>query len=370
MTKSIDGYIGITLPVESTKSADGATELYSHPQLKDIYDIDNLYNGYLSARKGKRNKKAIYEFENNLWQNLEHISQALKDKTYKPSKYREFTIYEPKKRVVIAPSFADSVVQHTIYTLIYPIFDRGFIDDSYGCRKGKGTHKASDRLQRSFRKSSGGDYYLQMDIEGYYYNVNHDILKDRISRKIKDNELVDVIMLFVDFIKGVGLNIGNLLSQLFGLVYLDWFDHFAKRVLKVKHYVRYVDDFVMSGLSYTRAKQLLAKSIEFFGDKLKLKLSKFRIAKIKRGCNFVGYRTWRSKKYIRKRSLHHFSKALKCLKYDVLVSLLGHAKHTSTIGYFHFKIKEHLGCTTNTKYTKQRVLLARLYDTNQRMLSS
>jgi len=308
---------------------------------KDIYDIDNLYQGYLKARKGKRNKKAVLDFEKDLTFNLTTLSEELKNKTYKVSKYRSFKIYEPKERVVTAPSFRDSVVQHTIYALVYDSFDRTFIYDSYGCRKDKGTHKASDKLQRVMRKSDPESYYLQLDIEKYYYSVNHSILRNSLSKVIKDTDIVNLMMMFVNIISKVGLYIGNLLSQLYGLIYLNWLDHFIKRVLKIKYYIRYVDDFVLVNLTHQQCTELLKKIKSFLKDNLKLSLSKSKIQKIKKGINFIGYRTWRSKKFIRKRSLYHFSKAVR--KRDILAihSLLGHSKDTSSYKHLLKLLKEH-----------------------------
>ena len=332
--------IGIVFPAELAKSAEVNTDKNYLPQLKDINNIDNLYDGFKAASKGKRNRKAIFDFENNLFDELQQLSEELKNKTYKPRGYRTFKVYEPKEREITAPQFRDSVVQHTIYNLIYEIFDKGFIHQSYGCRKGKGTHKASVQLQTYMRKCDGNDYYLQLDIRKYYYSINHNILRESISRKIKDVDLVDLIMLFVDTIKKIGLFIGNILSQLFGLIYLDRLDHFIKRTLKQKYYLRYVDDFIIVGLSFEEAKRLLDIIKKYIYRELKLVLSKFRIAKIKKGSNFVGYRTWKSKKYVRKRTLYHFSKALRLNNKEALNSLLGHAKQSSTIGYMQTKIKE------------------------------
>jgi len=326
----------MTFPVELTKSAKSATEL----NLYSIFDIDNLFDGYLSARKHKRNKKAIYAFEKIVGSELEALSIELRNKTYKPRAYRTFKIYEPKERVIVAPAFRDSIVQHTIYNLVYDAFDRSFIHDNYGCRKGKGTHKASQKLQDSMRCYPNEKYYLQMDIRKYYYSVNHKILRDRISRIIKDDDLVNLIMLFVNDENEVGLYVGNVLSQLFGLIYLDRVDHYIKRVLKKKHYVRYVDDFIIVGIEYEEAKNIKENIEKYLWDNLELKLSKFRIAKIKAGCNFVGFRTWKSVKFIRKRSLHNFSKALKKDNKLSLSSILGNAKHSSSHKYMINKIKE------------------------------
>ena len=332
------GDIGVTFPVDNTtKSAKSVTASNSH-FYEYFLDINNLYDAYLSARKNKRSKKAIYEFEKNLGINLASLKTELENFTYKPSEYRTFYVYEPKQRLIVAPNFRDSVIQHLIYNYIYDLFDRSFIHDSYGCRKLKGTHKASARLQEFMRKHSNDKYYLQLDIRKYYYNINHNILKKLIAKKIKDERIVELIMLFVDTTSDKGLFVGNVLSQLFGLIYLNLLDHFIKRELKIKHYIRYVDDFVLVGLEKSEAHILKSKIESFLKDNLNLELSKFRIAKIKQGCNFVGFRTWKRVKFIRKHTLHNFSKAVKLQKEASIISILGHAKHSSSHKYLISKL--------------------------------
>lgn len=337
------GDIGVTFPASLAKSAKEATaiqDLFPY-NLEHICCVDNLYNGYLLARKHKRNKKAIYDFEKDLGTNLEKLSDEIKNLSYKPEKYRTFKVYEPKERLIVAPAFRDCVVQHTIYDYVYELFDKSFIFDSYGCRKGKGTHSASQRLQDFMRKHSSESFYLQLDIKKYYYSIDHKILRKRIERKIDDIMLVNLIMLFVDTEKGKGLLVGNVLSQLFGLVYLDYLDHFIKRDLKAKHYLRYVDDFILIGQkNRDESYALKIKIQEFLEDKLNLNLSKYTISQIKKGSNFVGYRTWKSRKFIRKRSLHNFSKAVRENKTESLHSMLGHAKNTSSLTHLKNKIKE------------------------------
>jgi len=333
------GDIGMIFPAQA-KSAEGATGLYSSsPTLNDIANIDNLYRGFLNARKTKRNKKAIYQFENNLGENLMKISEALRTNIYIPDAPRAFVIQERKRRVIAAPSFRDSVVQHTIYMLVYDLFDRSFIHDSYGCRKGKGTHRAADKLQSMMRECDSELYYVQMDVRKYYYSIDHALLRERLERKISDSDLLDLMMAFAGDGER-GLYIGNILSQMYGLIYLDRYDHWVKRVEKQKRYVRYVDDFIVVGLSREEAYALMNKSVEFLDSKLKLQLSKWRIAKIKHGCNYVGFRTWKKTRFVRKFSLHNFSKALKLGKENSLVSIVGNAKNTATYKYFQTKLEE------------------------------
>ena len=317
----------MALPVISTKFTEGKTELYSC-SLSQVTNLDNLYKGYLIARKTKRTKKAVYEFEKDLGRHLQTLSREIAEGTYAPSGYRQFMIYEPKERLIVAPTFRDSIVQHTIYELVYDVFDRSFIFDSYGCRKGKGTHRASAQLQKFMRASNPEAYYIQLDIRKYYYRINHAILRDRLNRKIKDSWLLDLMMQFVSA-EGLGLYVGNVLSQLYGLIYLDQLDHYIKRALKAKKYVRYVDDFILVGLTYKQAIEYRYLIEKFIKEHLKLELSRFHRAKIKTGSNFVGYRTWPHKKLIRKRSLYRFTTALKRKDYKALTSMIGHAKHAN-----------------------------------------
>ena len=141
---------------------------------------------------------------------------------------------------------------------------------------------------------------------------------------------------------GYGLNIGFLLSQLFGLIYLDRFDHFCKRRLKLKHYIRYVDDVVIIGYSKEELYKIKAEIERYLLINLHLKLSKWKINKVKKGINFVGYRTWRSTKFIRKYSLHKFNRFLIRREYKRLCSILAHAKNTSSYKYLIGRVKEEL----------------------------
>ena len=112
-----------------------------------IYSFENLYNAYLKARKNKRYREEVLRFTANLEENLITIQNELVWETYKVGRYREFYVYEPKKRLIMALPFKDRVVQWAIYQVIQPIFDKGFLVHSYACRKGKGTHNAADTVQ-------------------------------------------------------------------------------------------------------------------------------------------------------------------------------------------------------------------------------
>jgi len=303
-------------------------QLFNH-----VFSEGNLYEAYLDARKGKRKKRACFEFETRLGANLSSLHKALHSGTYTPRPYFKFVIHEPKKRIIYAPAFSDTVVQHAVYRIVYEIFDRTFISTSFACRVGYGTHKASDYAQKALRQYSGDLYTLKLDIRKFFYSMNRDILRTLVERKIKDKRLIDIMMLFAETGEPLGIPIGNLLSQLYALIYLNPLDHFVKRILRVRHYVRYVDDFVLIGLTRNKCLEYRACITAFLGTTLGLELSRSTIQKIRRGVNFVGYRTWKTRRFIRKYSLYKFRKMLKKGRQEAVVSLLGHAKRTDSLGY-------------------------------------
>lgn len=295
---------------------------------------ENMFMAFKEAKKGKANKKKVYDFELNLGDNISYLIKSIINGTYKPKPYKKFLVREPKERIIYAPSFEDVVVQHAIYRIIYPIFEKTFITQSHGCRKNYGTHSASRYLQKSLKKYDENLYYLQLDIKKYFYSFDRDILKSMLEKKIKDKKFIELIMMFTTYGEDKGVPIGNLLSQLFGLIYLSPLDHYVKRDLKIKNYVRYVDDFILIGVTLDEAKEYKQKIEKFLLDNLGLTLSKFTIAKIKRGSNFVGYRTWQNYKLVRKHSMYNFRRACKKEKIESIVSLIGHAKETKTIEYY------------------------------------
>lgn len=317
-------------------------DLSAQTLYEQIISLDNLYEAYLNTKKHKLGTRRVYNVEKDIGTVLRDLRTRLLNDTYKVSPCFMFTVYEPKERLISSPRIIDSIVQHAIYRVIYSSIDKKLIHDSHGCRKGKGAHSASKSLQNYMRLYDEEYYIIQIDIRKYYFSIDHEILKSQLSRFIPCTKTVDLMMQFVNQSSNVGLNVGNLLSQLYGLIYLNQFDHFVKRRLKVKHYIRYVDDMVFVGYpTLESAKSDLDTIVTYLREELKLELSKFHIKKIKKGVNFVGFRTWKKIKLIRKRSLYNFNKALKSRNVEAMNSLLGHAKNTSTFKYlFELVIKE------------------------------
>lgn len=174
--------------------------------INTIISSENMFLAFKEARKGKNHKRKVFNFELNLGVNIADLMTQIKNNTYKPKPYRKFILKEPKERIIFAPSFEDIVVQHSIYRVIYPIFEKTFITQSHGCRKNYGTHSASRYLQKSLKQYDEDLYFLQLDIRKYFYSFNREILKTLLEKKIKDKKLIELIMLFAHHESDRGVN--------------------------------------------------------------------------------------------------------------------------------------------------------------------
>lgn len=289
-----------------------------------------LFAAYVDARKNKRATHSCYQFEKRLGSNLAALHTELTGGSYTIMPYNTFQVFEPKQRTIHAPAFRDRVVQHAIYRVIQPIFDSSFIEQSFACRPGKGTHAAADYVQHEMQQVPRDSYILQLDIRKFYYQIDREILRRLIERKIKDARLVSLMMCFALHDSPTGVPIGNLLSQLYALIYLNPLDHFIKRELGIRRYARYVDDFVLIGLCRQDALRLRDTIAGYLATNLRLELSRSSIHRISHGLNFVGYRTWASRRFVRKHALYTFHKSVKNNYLDSIVSSLGHARKTAS----------------------------------------
>ncbi len=226
-----------------------------------LTSFTNLLLAFRKASRGKRGKPEVAEFEFNLEPNLFQLQEELKKGEYQPGKYHSFYIHDPKKRLISAAPFRDRVVHHALCNLIEPLFERKFIFDTYANRRGKGTHKALDRCTHYMRRFA---YVLPLDVRQFFPSIDHQLLYAALARTIADERTLDLCARILAGGQGVlageydmvyfpgddlfaaarprGLPIGNLTSQFWANVYLNEFDHFVKRELKCKGYVRYVDD--------------------------------------------------------------------------------------------------------------------------------
>lgn len=316
--------------------------------IEKICTFKNAVSAYMKARKCKRYRPEVLEFEADREENLFRAIRELKEGTYRPGEYRIFKVWEPKERIIMALPFFDRVVQHMIVNFIEPIFEKRFFNYSFACRKDKGVHEASAVLSKwlyNLEVVQGKKIYaIKGDIHHYFQSVIHDVLKQEIRRYISDRKLLDIIDRIIDhngiFPKGVGIPVGNLTSQLFANVYLNKLDQFAKHVLKITYYIRYMDDFIILSEDPAELREWLKRIEEFLRQELRLELNpKTTILAAKNGIDFVGYVHYKDHKKIRKDAMRRLKKTLKAFEtgemeledFDrSITSRIGHIGHADT----------------------------------------
>ena len=195
---------------------------------ENVLEWENLLRAAKEASRGKRYRNEVMAFNARLEENLLQLRRLLRAKAWKPGQYRQFFVFEPKRRLIHAPLFADRVVHHALVQVIGPYFERRFIAQSFACRVNKGTHAASDYLTAMLRKAAaeGGTVYaLKADVEKYFYSIDHEILLRVVARTIGDPDVLHVLRVLVTqsgcIEGGRGLPLGALTSQLLANVYLD-----------------------------------------------------------------------------------------------------------------------------------------------------
>ena len=299
-----------------------------------VYAFPNLLIAFLHARKGKRNRPEVATFEFNLETNLLALERELASRAYRPGPYRNFYIYEPKRRLVSAAPFRDRVAHHALCNVIEPVWEPRFIHDSYACRLGKGTHRAMARCRQFIRRYP---YVLQCDIRRFFPSIDHAILLDILARKIADPDVLELCIRILRSGEGIladeyemayfpgddlfaanrprGLPIGNLTSQFWANVYLDQLDQFVKRTLRCPAYLRYMDDFLLFAYDKPALHAWRAEIASFLaGLRLVLHPKKSVVFPVKNGVDFVGFRVFPTHVRLRRSSVRRFARRLRRLR--------------------------------------------------------
>ena len=298
-------------------------------QDRDHVLID-LFQAYYDARKNKRNTINALAFEQHFEASVFALFDELVDKSYEPKPSICFVVDKPVKREIFAADFRDRVIHHFIFNCISPLFEKTFINDSYSCRKSKGTHYGISRIDHFIRSCSENYtkdcYILKLDIKGYFMTMNRKLLFQKVKSLLVDKKHeIDTdlpLMLYLIqktvfndptgscTIKGeksdwiglpknkslfhakadCGFPIGNLTSQLFGNIYLNEFDHFVKRDLGIRYYGRYVDDFVLVHRDKDYLKSLIETMREYLMENLQLELhpNKIYLQHYTKGVKYLG----------------------------------------------------------------------------------
>ena len=311
--------------------------------IEDAYEqvcsFENLYNGFLKVSEDGKFKRATIRYSYHLEENLIQLQNELLWGTYEIGNFYKFIKYEPKRREINALPYKDRVLQSALCLVIEPEISKRFIYDSFACREGKGVLKAATRMSY-FLKKKNTMFYLKCDISKYFDSVDLDVAFNLYQRDISDKRILYLIykILHKDN-PDKGIKIGNRLSQLTANLVLNELDFYVKNVLKIKYYIRYMDDFVILGRSKSELNAILKLIRAFLSDKLKLTLNnKTCIGKCTDGFEFIGYKFYPNKKLIKKQTLQRAKRFVRSwekgnIKNDKFVrslaSMAGHAVHCS-----------------------------------------
>ena len=277
---------------------------------------EHLFEAWDQFKQGKRTKPDVMEFEKDLESNIFQLHHDLRDKTYKHGPYVAFYISDPKLRHIHKAAVRDRVLHHAIFQVLNPVFEPGYIPDSFSCRIGKGTHRGVERLSDMLRTISRNGtrpcYALKCDVRKFFDSIDHEILLEILARRIKDPEamwlLKEIIGSFAtgyqDLFRARGVPIGNLTSQLFANVYMNEFDQIVKQELRAKSYVRYTDDFILVSADKEELEKLLTPIQQSLQEKLRLTLhpDKIQLVKYRKGVDFLGYVQFPHHRLMRKKS--------------------------------------------------------------------
>ena len=331
------------------------------------YPFSELVQAYYDCRRSKRNSNSALAFEINLERNLTELHSDLVAGRYRPGRSICFVVTRPKAREVWAADFRDRIVHHLLYNRIGPRIESSFIADSCACITGRGTLYAGKKLEAKIRSQTQNwsvpGFYLKCDLANFFVSIDKRVLAGQLERRISDPwfRALALQVLWHDprddyEIRSprhlfnwvpqhkrlttqpahLGLPIGNLSSQFFANVYLDALDQFCKHELGVKHYIRYVDDFVLLHESAQQLNEWLFR-IEQFLPRLGVRLnpSKTILQPIERGVDFVGHviKPWR--RTTRKKSVAQAMKRTAVVPAENLretansyFGLLGQASHS------------------------------------------
>lgn len=300
-------------------------------------EISEIFQAYYDCRRTKRNSESARAYEVRFEENLFDLYERLQNKTYEPGISNFFVALKPKAREIWAATFEDRIVHHVLYNRMYDRFVNSFIHDTYACIPGRGSLRASERLDSSMRSASNNFtercYFLQCDIANFFMAINKNILFEILQRKIQDEWWVWLTktILFhdptqnyrrkspqwkIDLIpknkslfytrENTGLPIGNLSSQFFGNIYLNELDQYAKHNLKCNYYIRYADDIIILNQNVTLLNETYKKMQMFVSDNLSINFhpNKTKINLIQNGIDFIGYISRPYSKYLRKRNVY------------------------------------------------------------------
>lgn len=302
-----------------------------------ITSSETLREAYRLTSRGKRMTAGYLGFKEYDALNLDELGRDMASGAYVQGEPSEFFVLDPKRRLISALPFRDRIAQQALCLVITPIFDRAMLPRAFACRPGKGTHAGAEALQSDLRRlTSGGKplYFLKTDFRSYFASIDRGTLWRLIEAKISCWATLRLIEAIVPR-SGIGLPIGSLTSQIFANLYTGaTLDRHLQQTLGEDYWYRYMDDLVVLGHSSEHLRRV-KESIETFSrEQLSLRFSKWSIASINRGVNFLGYRIWPTHKLLRRNSVTRARRKIEAYRAGgdlqklckFLAAWLGHAR--------------------------------------------
>lgn len=324
---------------------------YKH-LIEQIADIDNLRYAFAKTSAGKRLTWGYLEFKEYAEMNLALLREEILAGTWVQGEFRQFTVYEPKARIISALEFKDRVAQHALVAIIGPIFEATLLPGTFACRQGMGTHAGVRHVQSGLRRT-GATHFLKTDFSKFFYSIDRAVLHGLIRKKISCPRTLALIEAMLPA-TGVGIPIGSLTSQLFANVYGGVVDRFIHFDLGAREWTRYMDDIVILSSNPYELRDWFEDIKTLSADQLGLGISHWQVAPISQGINFLGYRIWPRHKLLRKDSVTRAKRKIaQFVKYGeperlnkFIASWRGHAAHADTCNLFNH-IKETHGIDIN-----------------------
>ncbi len=260
-------------------------------QLMDaVVERENMIK---ALRRVERNKGAagidempVNELRPHLNAHWSCIKEELLSGSYQPSAVREVKIPKPGgkgMRKLGIPTVVDRLIQQAMHQVLSPIFDPFFSNHSYGFRPGRSAHQAV--LQAREYVSNGRRWTVDMDLEKFFDNVNHDILMSRIGRRVGDRRVLAVIRRYLqagtmaggtESPRQEGTPQGGPLSPLLSNILLDDLDKELER--RGHAFCRYADDCNIYVQSRRAGERVLASITSYLKKQLKLKVNQDKSA--------------------------------------------------------------------------------------------
>lgn len=250
--------------------------------LEKVSSLENLDAAYRECARGKRGTAGFHKSVFNRGERLVQISRELRSGTYRWNGYRQFHVYDPKRRLVMAAPFMDRVVHHAIHRNIETILDSHLSDSVWACRYDRGNRAAVLAVLAYLKELGPRRFTMKLDVEKFYETINLKLLHEKVMAVLPDQTLAPLLRsLFASHpeygARGFGIPIGNLTSQLFANFYLASADRIVLDILKTGRLFRYMDDLVLIGPDKAEIMEASWAACRHCKDELKLDIPFFKM---------------------------------------------------------------------------------------------